>query len=314
MFIYVKYSTKVFSPGWKTLILYNGNDKFIFEYEVLATLDGTNHARMSSAEDPVTRDVLKRDDIGLFHFVTTFVPFDNADIRSNLLINDDEPPTDQQIEARMAEITDCLQRNLNHKMIKFVHALVFREETIAYLQSLSLENSQKLIIHKNHESPTMLHEVMYASKYLQGKTVIVSHQDNYIGEGWEQVNHNILKRERLMYALTRHPSPSKCAATMTAANCGRDYPYLGSHDTFVFHVNGSLPRHELVEVDVTPNMSGIENVLIWIFKTRFNFRVLNPCKVLVVYHSHCVSIREMGRDRINVEGKSALVYFTYQLQ
>ena len=314
MLIYFRDSTKVFSHGWKTLVLRNGQNKFHFEYRVLGTLDGTNQARMSSANDPGTRDILKSNDFGLFHIVTTFVPFDNTEVRKNLLLNEDEAPTDHQIEARMAEVIDCLQRNLNHERIAFVHTLVFREETINYLQSLNLENSQKLIIHKNEESPTMLHEFMYASKYLQGKMVIISHQDNYIGEGWQKVDHVVLKKGHLMYALTRHPSPSKCSATVTAANCGGDYPYMGSHDTFVFYVNGSLARHKLVEIDVTPNMSGIENVLIWIFKTRFNYRVLNPCKVLIVYHSHCVPIREMGRERINVEGKNALVYFTDQLQ
>ena len=312
--MYTRNGFKVFSPGRKTLILQNGKEKFNFDYRVIGLLDGTNQARMSSAQDPVTRDMLKEDDFGLFHLVTTFVPFDNEEVRKNLLINDDEPPTDEQIEARMAEVTDCLQRNLNHKMISFVHLLVLREESINYLQTLDFENSQKLIIHQNAESPTMMHEVIYATKYLQGKTVIISHQDNYIGEGWEKVNHKILKKKNLLYALTRHPSPLKCSATTTAAHCGEDYPYMGSHDTFVFYVKRLLPRHQLVEIDVTPNMSGIENVLIWIFKTRFEYKVLNPCKVLIVYHSHCVSIREMGRERINVEGKNALVYFTYQLQ
>ena len=311
---YFRAARRFFSPGWKEVVIRNGNEKFTFEYEVLGKLHGTNNGRMSAAVDPTTRDIIRADKSGLFHVVTTFIPFDNEDVRKNLLINDDQLPTDQQLEARMAEVIACLQKNLNHNLIAFVHLLVFRDETVTYLQSLDLRSSHKLIIHKMDETPTMLHELMYASKYLQGKVVVVSHQDNYIGEGWEKVNHNILKRERLMYALTRHIPPSKCPATLRAANCGEDYPYLGSHDTFVFYVNGSLARHKLVEIDVTPNMSGVENVLIWIFKERFKYRVLNPCKVLMVYHMHCIAIREMGRERINVRGKNALVYFTDQLQ
>ena len=285
----------------------------IFESEASATLRSINKARLSSDKDPVTRDMLKNEDNGLFHIVTTFVPFDNKDIRSNLVVNG-KPPTDGQIAARMAEITDCLQRNLNHTKIAFVHVLVFCEETSTYLRSLNLQNSQKLIIHKTNESTTMLQKLMYASKYLQGKIVIICHQDNFIGEGWEQVNHNILKRERLMYALTRHPSPSKCKATMEAPNCGKGFPYVGSHDAFVFYVNGSLPLHELVELNVTPNINGMENVLIWIFETKLNYKVLNPCKVLIVYHLHCVAIRDKGRRRINVKGRTGLVQFTDKLQ
>ena len=199
-------------------------------------------------------------------------------------------------------------------MIAFVHVLVFRNETITYLRSLNLENSQNLIIHKTNESTTMLQKFAYASKYLQGKTVIICHQDNFIGEEWEQVSHNILKRKRLMYALTRHPSPSKCKATMEAANCGKGFRYMGSHDAFVFYVNGPLPLHELVELNVTPNLSGMENILIWIFETKLNYKVLNPCKVLIVYHIHCISIRDKGRRRINVKGRTGRVQFTDKLQ
>ena len=311
---YFRADRKIFTPGLKEVEIRNGNEKFTFAYEVLDILDGANNARMSSAVDPNTRDIIKADTSGLFHIVTTFIPFDNEEIRKNLLINEDQLPTNQELEARMAEVVACLQKNLNHELVAFVHLLVFRDGAIAYLQSLNLKRSHKLIIHKMDETPTMLHELMYASKYLQGKMAIVSHQDNYIGEGWEKVDHNILKREHLMYALTRHIPPSKCPATLRAANCGENNLYLGSHDTFVFYVNGSLARHKLVEIDVTPNTSGVENVLIWIFKERFKYRVLNPCKVLIVYHMHCVPIREMGRERINVRGKNALVYFTYQLQ
>ena len=35
---------------------------------------------------------------------------------------------------------------------------------------------------------------MYASGYLQGKTVIMCHQDNSIGEGWEKVDFTVLNR------------------------------------------------------------------------------------------------------------------------
>ena len=313
MMIYLRKSKRAIS-GRKFIFLQDGKDKVKFSYYVIGSLDGFNQARMSTATDPETRDLMRKDHDGLFHLVTTFIPFDHEDIKSNLLINDDEQPTDAELEARMAEVTECLQKNLNHKLIAFVHVLVDLEETVNRLRQLDLRNSQKLIIHKDSESPTMKHEIMYATKYLNGKTVIVSHQDNYIGEGWEKVNRKVLQKRQLMYALTRHQPVSKCAATTTAAHCGEDYPYMGSHDTFVFYVRKKFPSHLLAEIDVTPNMSGIENVLIWIFKTRFKYDVMNPCKVLIVYHNHCVSIREMGRERINTEGKDALIYFTDQLE
>ena len=266
----------------------------------------------SSEIDPTTRHALQ-DDSGKFHVVTNFVPFTSKELRKKLLI-DGKPPTDQQLEERMSEVLECLQKNLNNNKIANVHVLVFGEETITYLQSLQLQNSRKLILYKNDNWPTILDQLIYASNYLQGRMVVMCHQDNYIGEGWEKVNHTVLKRERLMYALTRHPSPSKCNGTTTATNCGEGYPYVGSHDAFVFFVNETIDRQKLAELDVTPNINGMENVLMWVYKTRLNYRILNPCKVLFIYHMHCIPIRETGRQRINNGGKSAWVPYTNQLQ
>ena len=281
--------------------------------EVIAQLGGAPNTKIPPTIASTNTGVLQIDGVGMFHIVTNFVPFNSKTLRKNLRV-DGKPPTDQQLEARMVEILECLQRNLNNSKIANVHVLVFSEETITYLQSLELDNARKLIIYKNNNWPTMLDQLMYASKYLQGKTVIMCHQDNYIGEGWEKVNHTVLKRERLMYTLTRHPSPSKCKGTTTSFHCGEAFRYVGSHDAFVFYVNETIDRQKLVELDVTPNINGMENVLMWIFKTRLSYKILNPCKVLVVYHEHCLSIREIGRRRINIGGKSALASFTNQLQ
>jgi len=258
-------------------------------------------------------DAVKTQDSGMFHIVTNIVRYDNKELRKNLLSNG-KPPTDQQLEARMAEIFECLERNLNNTMVANVHALVFSEDDITFVKSLNLTNSHKLIFHKNDKWPTMLDQFMYASRYLQGKVVVICHQDNYIGEGWEKVNHAVLMRERLMYALTRHPSPSKCDGTTLSAHCGDGSRYIGSHDTFVFYVREPIDRQKLNELEVTPNMSGMENLLMWLFQNRLHYRILNPCKVLIVYHKHCVAIRDTGRKRVNGGGKSATVSFTDKLQ
>ena len=290
-----------------------GDDTFLSREEIFSLLNGTNTTGMSFEIDPMSRNALKEDDFGLFHIVTNFVPFNSKELRKNLRI-DGKPPTDEQLEARMSEILKCLQENLNNNKIANVHLLVFGEEAITYLQSLRLNSSHKLIIHENDTWPTMLDQVMYASKYLQGKMVIMCHQDNYIGEGWDNFNHEVFRRERLMYALTRHQSPSHCNGAIEQANCREGFRYIGSHDIFVFYVNGPIDHHKLVEIDVTPNVYGMENVLIWEFKTRLKYRVLNPCKVFVVYHEHCIAIRETGRKRINVKKKSAETPFTDELQ
>ena len=291
----------------------HGEDTFLSREEMFLLLNGSNTAEMSFAIDPKRGDALRQDDFGLFHIVTNFVPFNSKELSKNLRI-DGKPPTGQQLEERMSEILKCLQENMNNNKIAKVHLLVFGEEAITYLQSLRLNSSHKLIIHENDKWPTILDQIMYASKYLQGKMVIMCHQDNYIGEGWDNFNHEVFRRERLMYALTRHQSPSHCNGAMEQANCREGFRYIGSHDIFVFYVNGPIDRRKLVEIDVTPNVNGMENVLIWEFRTRLKYRILNPCKVFVVYHEHCIAIRETGRKRINVKEKSAETPFTDELQ
>ena len=93
---------------------------------------------------------------------------------------------------------------------------------------------------------------------------------------------------------------------MLSAHCRIGF-YEGSHDAFVFYVNGIINHRELVEVDVTPNIFGMENRLLWIFKSKLKYKILNPCKVLVVYHNHCVGMREAGRRRIYDRAKFALI-------
>jgi len=292
--------------------LSHGVTKFFSMDEVQSIFGGAKDARLSSSTENVKRDALQINDTGLFHVVTNFVPFNSEDLRKNLRIND-KPPTDQQLEARMAEVLECLQRNLNHSLIAFVHVLAFHEEAITYLQSLELRNSHKLVIHKNDRWPTMLDQIMYASNYLQGKIVVISHQDNFLGKGWDKVNGTVLKRERLMYALTRHPSPSNCKETVQSAHCEDGY-FMGSHDVFVFYVSGSIDSQKLVEVDVGPNIFGMENRLLWIFQAKLQYRILNPCKVLVVHHNHCVGMRETGRKQIYDGAKFVMASFTDKLQ
>ena len=201
-------------------------------------------------------------------------------------------------------------------MIANVHVLVFGEETITYLDSLKLANSHKLRLHSNGKWPTILDQLMYASKYLQGKMVVMCHQDNYIGKGWEKVNHTLLMRKRLMYALTRHPAPSMCPGSATSFNCRENNTYVGSHDAFVFYVRRPIDRKAFIELDVTPNLNLMENALMWIFKKRLHYTILNPCKVLIVHHMHCIAIREAKRKNIKAykKGMYLRVPFTDQLQ
>ncbi|XP_065070583.1 uncharacterized protein LOC135695423 [Rhopilema esculentum] len=267
--------------------------------------------KMSAAVDPETGHLLDQEKSGLFHLVTTFVPFDHEDVRKGLLIKG-LPPTDEEIKARIAEVFECLKRNLENQLVSHVHVLVMRESTIRRLKMLDFKFIHKLVIHNNFVSPSIKDNIDYATKYLKRKMVILLHQDNFLGPGWEKVNPSVLKENRLMYALTRHPA--NCSASYASAHCGDGYPYIGSHDIFVFYVRGDITADKLTELDFPPNSSGMENVLLWIFKERLAYKVLNPCKVLKVYHKHCIPVRDNWRKRINRNGLSGGASFTYKLE
>ena len=267
--------------------------------------------KMSAEVDSRANYTLEQKKSGSFHLVTTFVPYDHEDVRNGLLING-LPPTDQEIKARMAEVFECLRRNLENLFVSHVHVLVMRESTIRRLKMLDFKYMHKLVIHNNSVSPTIKDKIYYATKYLKGKMVILLHQDNFLGPGWEKVNPSVLRKNRLMYALTRHPT--NCSASYAAAHCGDGYPYIGSHDIFVFYVRGDITADKLAELDVPPNSYGMENVLLWIFKERLGYKVLNPCKVLKVYHKHCIPVRDNWRKRIDRKGLSATASFTYKLE
>ena len=267
--------------------------------------------KISAAVDPETGHLLDQEKPGLFHLVTTFVPFDHEDVRKGLFING-LPPTDQEIKARMTEVFECLRRNLENQFVSHVHVLVMGESTIRRLKMLDFKYIHKLVIHNNFASPSIKDNIEYATKYLKEKMVILLHQDNFLGPGWEKVNPSVLRENRLMYALTRHPT--NCSASYGSAHCGEGYPYIGSHDIFVFFVRGDITADKLTELDVPPNSNGMENVLLWIFKERLGYKVLNSCKVLKVYHKHCIPVRDNWRKRINRNGMSGGASFTDKLE
>ena len=59
------------------------------------------------------------------------------------------------------------------------------EDDVIYLKALELRNTHTKMFHKNDTWPTILDQFVYASRYLQGKVVVICYQDNYIGEGME---------------------------------------------------------------------------------------------------------------------------------
>ena len=145
----------------------------------------------------------------------------------------------------------------------------------------------------------------YASNNLLHRNVMIMNADCYVDKGFEQLNESILSR-KTMYALTRHETPENVRLCNARDFCGPRSSYIGSHDAFLFRLLVPLPSHLLDSIDYRPNIMGIEQVLIYYFKTYVQFEIKNPCKILHVVHHHCSGLR--NKEERSIEGKRVDTY------
>ena len=124
--------------------------------------------------------------------------------------------------------------------------------------------------------------------------------DCYVDKGFEQLNESILNR-KTMYALTRHETPENVRLCKASDFCGPRAYYFGSHDAFLFRLLVPLPSQLLDSIDYRPNLTGIEQVLIFNFKKYVQFDIKNPCKILHVVHHHCSGVR--NREERSIQGR-----------
>lgn len=219
------------------------------------------------------------------------------------------------MHSRNMEIINTLASNLKHPYIDEIHILVQDMEAGDYLRRMPLGNSRKIVIQVMNHAVEMKMQLEYAGRCLKDRIVAIAHQDNFFGDGWGNITSSVLTKRRLMYALTRHSSHRPCKASKHSFNCDPGSTYVGSHDVFVFHVKDSFTPDMLKPLDnVTPNLNGMENVLIWMFEKKFKYTVLNPCPILIVHHQHCIAIRGKGRKRINTRETTGMVPFTNKLE
>eukprot|EP00794_Sanderia_malayensis_P012921 gene12920-14253_t len=236
--------------------------------------------------------------------ITNFVDFRHDSYRKNMHWLLERTQTsfhvdvEQALEARMTEIIHTLQCNLENNIIESIHVLVQEEESVKFLRSLGLSKSEKMVI-QMVENVTMFMQFSYACRCLKDRIVVICHQDNILGAGWDKLQPRVLKSEKIFYSLTRHSAlGSKCFASRVY-NCGPNEPYHGSHDAFVFHVKGDITEEMLKPLSlVTSNMQGQEQLLMYMFETQFGYTVLNPCLTLFVHHQHCVPVRDKGRKNM----------------
>ena len=245
-----------------------------------------------------------------FHIVQNFLLYTDPDFKESV------GRTAEQSKARQKELDDTLQANLNHPSIGSIHIMYTNKNLPGFLNKLNLKNREKLILEYFNKIPTIGMFLLYIEKNLQKKLAIVSNQDIEYGEGWDKIDLKKFREQKLMYALSRHVKQEhlndpNCYAK-TSANCNPGSPDFGSFDLFAFYVDGKVPKAMVDEMDYTQATWGMENVFVWYAMNKWGYTVLNPCKVLNVYHIDChhISIKGRSRQKTNHIG---VVHFTNKL-
>ena len=284
----------------KTCILLSpAAKKETFTYKFYKPLNWKNEARETATKECIPSRAKTSKTSYAVTLVTNFINLNLDKCQKDLEIYGENKLNKATIEARLMEIINVLQSNLNSYLVEEVYVFVNEKETARYLHDLPLQNSDKLFIVVANEDASLQVQFLFISSCLTGKLVAITNQDNNLGNYWDRKGSwpQILRRKRIMYALTRHSSKSpNCSWSNLPSSCEEGRTYLGSHDTFLFHVKARWIPESLTQIKgITSNMPFMENRIISMFRTKFNYTVLNPCKVLRVYHNHCVPIREKGR-------------------
>ena len=104
----------------------------------------------------------------------------------------------------------------------------------------------------------------------------------------------------LLQGLVAGTSPLVCADLNRRRRpkdyCAVNYTYRGSHDAWVFRLMAPIASDILDKINYAQNKMGIEQVLIFYFKTSEGFTVKNPCRILKIVHHHC-SDTSVKKDR-----------------
>ena len=216
------------------------------------------------------------------------------------------------LSQRETEYLTVLQRNLKHDLVRCIHVLTTSaEETWQHLKKVDLPKNNKLLI-SEVKSVEMVRDVFeYISLNLVGRDVMFVNADIWLGSGFDRIDPQVMRKQRIMYTLTRQiTEEERCGSD----NMCTEYKYIGSHDSFLYHVTEALPESALKHLNFRISSWGMENVLIWLFQTKLKYCTLNPCHVLKTFHFHCSPVRNHAPwPRVNNGSNTGMSWFTKSL-
>jgi len=144
-------------------------------------------------------------------------------------------PGEKGTKGRQEEVIFCLQRNLLSPHIHTIHILCEDARDVLFVKVLNLSMDWKLVFQILGRRMTNKDAFQYASRNLLGKNTITMNSDNYVHEGFQHLDENILAN-KTMYALTRREITEKGRKCNYEDYCAVNYKYRGSHDAWVFRL------------------------------------------------------------------------------
>ncbi|CAH1799885.1 unnamed protein product [Owenia fusiformis] len=209
---------------------------------------------------------------------------------------------------RQWEYLDTLKTNLQHPCVTSIHILSHStlEDVILHQNIVTINQTLLKKVHYAtlYGRATMGQVWEYTSVSLLGKHVVVLNADIILGEGFEKINPDYLNITNVLYVLSRHKSPKM---DIKGSGCNdvihgvaKDFcdTYIRSHDAYVIYMNKVFSEKNLKYLHYPLNYLGAENKLIGFWKREYDYKLLNPCKVLKIYHNHCSNLHFDKRVRI----------------
>ena len=221
--------------------------------------------------------------------------------------------SDSTVLQREKEYMTALQRNLNHEFVRRIHILTTdASELTQRLNRFELSNRSKLLTFELRCIRTMRDVFEYISQNLVGLDVMFLNADIYLGNGFDRVDPVVMRENKIVYSLTTQSKKEESCGEVD--RCLGMWFYHGSHDAFLFHLSEPFSVSFLEHLDYLLPSSGMENVLIWLFKTKLKHCVLNPCSILEIFHLHCSNLRNyIKRVRVATSVTDGLSPFTKEL-
>jgi hypothetical protein len=181
--------------------------------------------------------------------------------------------------------------------VDMIHLLLERHEDIKFLEH-SIAQSDKMYYYSLNRRMLYGDAFRYISEFLPNKTTIIMNADCYLGNGFQKLDINIL-RKGTIYALTRHETPKAIRKCEVKDFCAAQAKYIGSQDAFVLNLAKPLPSNVLDTLMVRQDIVGVEKFVIFILRVLGKFTVKNPCHTLLIFHNHCTKFRHKQRRLIH---------------